>query len=316
MVTTVDPAVLICSELRRDVEAYQHTIESFARELQSICEAAIVRLFPANKPAASRVLAGLDTANRMLTDLGVTDAPAQQPQYAPIDDSGLWLPDVEAQRYLQPQPQPQPQPAPWAELPAQPQAQPPLPVWLPDVAAGHLAAYQLLQQQQQQQFEQQLAHRHRKQRQLRQQVAAPLTDHPQPMQEDSLLQQPQSMSMQEFLQLPHQEQRYQQLLHQRQQAAAAANWERQLLGTELPDPMRRAPRQSVHRRQSAALSSGSSKRKDANADGTGHAHLANGSARGGSSARAAKKPKVRCVCWLLTSTCSTTADAVAISGCA
>lgn len=268
----------MCSELRRDVGAGRHSLNTFAKEVQSICEAAVVRLFPANKFAASRVLAGLDTANRMLMAWGVADGPQQQPQYAPTDDRGLWLPEAESRRYLQPAPQ-QSQ---W-EPP-----QPPLPSWLQDVAAGHAAAYQLLQQQQQQHEQQQYYEQ-------QQQYAAQFAAQPQgPALQGDLpadLQQPQTMSMQEFLQLPHQEQRYQQLLQQRQQAAAAANWE-SVMAADRPDPTRRAARQTGARRQLPAPSSGG-KRKEPSDGGAAPAKLANGSARANGGAKAPKKSKVR-----------------------
>lgn len=268
----------LCSDLRRNVEAGGHSLTSFAKEVQHICEGAIVRLFPVDKAAASKVLGALDIANRMLMDWQVTHDAPRRPQYAPVNDRGLWLPPAEVQQFLQPAPPP------WEPPP------PPLPAWLQDVAPEQLqaAALQLAaHQQQQQQVEQQQQQLAQQQyiQQQEQQYAVQFADQPLPLPPP-----PQTMSMQEFLQLPHQEQHYQLLLQRRQQAAAAADWDA-ILAAQSPadDQTRRVVRHTV-RRPPSAPSSG--KRKDSS-DGSGASKLVNGSARGVGVAKPPKKPKVK-----------------------
>lgn len=274
--STQQPPPVLFSDLRRNVEAGEHSLTSFAREVQHICEGAIVRLFPVDKAAASKVLGALDIANRMLLDWEVAHDAPQRPQYAPVNDRGLWLPPAEVQQYLQPAPPP------WEPPP------PPLPAWLQDVAPEQLqaAALQLAAHQQQQQFEQQQQQLAQQQyiQQQEQQYAAQFAPQPLPLPPP-----PQMMSMQEFLQLPHQEQHYQLLLQRRQQAAAAANWDAVLAAQSPADnQMRRVVRHTVRRPPSAP---NSGKRKDSS-DGSGASKLANGSARGAGVAKPPKKPKV------------------------
>ena len=95
-----------CSQLVEEVQAGQHTLESFAQEVRSVLEATMVQLFGEDRPAATRVMLALDAANDLLADAAEEHAQPLQPrrqqaQMVPIDDRGLWLPPC-AHRFLHP----------------------------------------------------------------------------------------------------------------------------------------------------------------------------------------------------------------------
>lgn len=270
--------VLLCtrSELRRDITAGRHSVSSFAKEVQSICEAAIIRLYPIDKAAASRVLGALDMANRMLMESSGAQQQHQQQQptkqYAPINDRGLWLPPAEAQRYLQPPP------AQWQQPQhLQQQQLPPTPPWVQQLPPEqlHAAAAQYA-----------VAH------QYAQQLAAQAGG----QSAGAALQNP--VHLQQFLQQQYQEQQYQQLQGQQQQQQQATPQQDMPWwagGSAQGQSPTEGPVRRIVRRAPASAPAAGVKRKGASSSGgsaVGSAgRPANGSGRS-SAGKAAKKPKV------------------------
>jgi len=245
--------------------------------VQSICEAAIIRLYPIDKAAASCVLGALDMANRMLMESSGAQQQHQQQQttqqYAPINDRGLWLPPAEAQRYLQPPP------AQWQQ-PQQLQQQqlPPAPSWVQQLPPEqlHAAAAQYA-----------VAH------QYAQQLAAQAGGR---QFAGAALQNP--VHLQQFLQQQYQEQQYQQLQGQQQQQQQATPQQDMPWwagGSAQGQSSTEGPVRRIVRGAPASAPAAGVKRKGASSSGgsaVGSAgRPANGSGRG-SAGKAAKKPKV------------------------